>query len=653
MRISLNISSFQTGGERSEECCKSHPSIVRLVSCDTSYHTCPEGSTHRSDRPYSRASGEKTRNSKCRSQATFERFFEVACCCLIDRRVRPPKQHHHHAHAHAHSRPDAMKQHRKSTRSLQVAPEGAAEQGGGHVQTLVLSIQGMDCVACSTKVTKALLTLPSVQDIKVNAFTGQASLTYREGLVFPPDIAKRIAEFTGFACAVLNDAQLSGKDRLLRIKVPTGTAFPHGLPELPPGVMILETSSTTSITILDVQYDAAVIQPRSVLDIFIPFGGSFLPPSRPNASAQIGIELFSLFRRTLISAILCIPVIVFAWAPIRPHRTRDGAVSLLLATCIQIYAGAPLYSAACRALFLQHVLDMDALVVLSSTTAYVFSLVAYVMQVTGHEFSTPFFETPALLLTLITLGRLISAYARRRATSALDGFSSLQPELVQLVSTDGATATSIHVDLVQPHDVLRVSANTLFPTDGVVLRGSTQADESALTGESRPVDKAPGISLTAGTRNMTASIDMEVTRAPADNTLAELTALVTRLQEARLPIQDLADRVAEWLAPAILAVAVAVSAIWVVIGLRVRGENINAASLAALRYTIAVLVVSCPCAVVLCVPMVIVITGAVAIREGVLFKVCFSYICSFRCDADEPGDCDRRSARQERNYCRV
>jgi Cu2+-exporting ATPase len=152
---------------------------------------------------------------------------------------------------------------------------------------------------------------------------------------------------------------------------------------------------------------------------------------------------------------------------------------------------------------------------------------------------------------------------------------------------------------------------------------------------------------------MTASIDMEVTRAPADNTLAELTALVTRLQEARLPIQDLADRVAEWLAPAILAVAVAVSAIWVVIGLRVRGENINAASLAALRYTIAVLVVSCPCAVVLCVPMVIVITGAVAIREGVLFKVCFSYICSFRCDADEPGDCDRRSARQERNYCRV
>ncbi|KAI0251203.1 hypothetical protein BJV78DRAFT_1213367 [Lactifluus subvellereus] len=608
-------------GERSEGCCKGYHTIVRLVSHDT----CTEGPTHLSDHPCSRASGGKTRNLKCRSQATFKRFFEVACCCLIDWRVRPPKQHHHHAHAHSHSRPDVKKQHKKSTRPLQghhpVAPEGVAEQGGGRVQTLVLSVQGMDCAACSPKVTKALLTLPSVQDVRVNTFTGRASLTYREGIVFPPDIAKRVAEFTGFTCAVLDDTQLAGKNRLLRIEVPTGTGIPReNFPKLPPGVVILETSRTTSSMVLDVQYDAAVIQPRSVLDIFVLLGGSFLPPSRTNASAQIGREIFSLFRRTLISAILCIPVIIFSWAPLRPHPIQYGAVSLFLATCIQIYVGAPLYSAACRALFLQHVLEMDALVVLSSTTAYVFSLVAYGMQIAGHGFSTPFFETPALLLTLISLGRLISAYARRRATSALDGLGSLQPELVTLVSTDGATATSIHVDLVQPHDVLRVSANTLVPTDGVVLRGSTQVDESALTGESRPVDKAPGVLLIAGTRNVTSSIDMEVTRAPAENTLAELTALVTRLQEARLPIQDLADRVAEWLAPAILVVAVAVSVIWVIIGLRVRGEDINRASLAALRYTIAVLVVSCPCAVVLCVPMVIVIAGAVAIREGVLFK---------------------------------
>jgi Cd2+-exporting ATPase len=156
-----------------------------------------------------------------------------------------------------------------------------------------------------------------------------------------------------------------------------------------------------------------------------------------------------------------------------------------------------------------------------------------------------------------------------------------------------------------------------------VLRGSTQADESTLTGESRPVDKAPGVPLIAGTRNITSSIDMEVTRVPAESTLAELATLVTRLQEERLPIQDLADRVAGWFAPVILAVALAVFVIWIIVGLRVRGEDVNKAGVTALRYTIAVLVVSCPCAMLLCVPMVIVITGAVAIREGVLFKVCF------------------------------
>ncbi len=266
---------------------------------------------------------------------------------------------------------------------------------------------------------------------------------------------------------------------------------------------------------------------------------------------------------------------------------------------------------------------MDVLVALSSTIAYVFSVVGYVMQVAGHKFSTPFFETPTLLITLITLGKLISAYSRRRVTSALDGLGALQPDMVQLISADGATAAATHVDLVQRHDVLRVAPNTLIPTDGIVLRGSTQVDESALTGESSPVDKDFGAVLTAGTRNLTSSIDMEVKREPTENTLAEFSASLARLQEARLPIQDLADRAAALLAPVILAVAVVVFVVWIIVGLCVRGEYFAKASLSALRYTIAVLVVSCPCAVVLCVPMVVVTTGAVAIREGVLLKVRF------------------------------
>lgn len=604
------------------------------------------------------------RNVKCRSKATLGRFFEVACCCLIDWRVKPPKQrHHHHSHlqrGHLHPEAKTLTKQVQGKKNLvpekghqPIITEDVAEQGVGCLQTIQLAVRGMDCPSCATKLTRALLTFPSVQDVKVNVFSGQASLTYREGFIFPSIIANRATKATGFVCVVVDSPRLEGKHRVLHIKLQSKTVLPYEYPVLPPGVVILKASRTESGVIFDVQYDAAVIQPRTVLDIFGSLGGSFLPPSRSNASAQVATEVTSLLRRTLISAILSVPVMIFSWAPLQPHPIVYGAISLFLATCIQFGVGAPLYHAAFYTLFVQHVLDMDVLIALSSTIAYVFSLVAYFMQVAGHEFSTPFFETPTLLLTLITLGKLISAYSRRRVTSALDGLGTLQPDLVQMVSADGAMVAASHVDLVQLHDVLRVAPNTLIPTDGIVLRGSTQVDESALTGESLPVDKAPGDPLTAGTRNLTFSIDMDVNRVPAENTLAEFSAFLVRMQEARLPIQDLADRAAALLAPVILTVAVVVFVVWIVVGLRVRGKDLSGASLAALRYAIAVLVVSCPCAVVLCVPMVIVTTSAVAIRDGVLLKVCFHMRSRFTVVFTSPGDCIRYSACQEYHRRRV
>lgn len=566
-----------------------------------------------------------------------KRFFEAACRCLIDWRVRPPKHQHHHHHT-SQSPPDHSPLEAKKRNKLTppghscpvpekghqaIATEDAAEQGGGCIQSLTLTVQGMDCPSCAGKLKKALLTAPSVQDVKVNIFTGQASLIYREGLVFPSDLAKRAAQLTGFACEVDDKSRMEGKYRVLRIEFQTNAGIPPKCPVLPLGVVILKTSHTESTVIVDVQYNAVLIQPRSVLDVFVSLGGSFLPPSRLKTTSQFGGDITSRLRRTFVSAILCIPVVVFSWAPLKPHPILYGGISLFLATCIQVYVGAPLYSESFRALFFQHVLDVDALVALSSTIAYSFSLFAFLMQAVGHEFSPPFFETPTLLLTLISFGKLISAYSCRRATSVLDGLGTLQPDFVQRVLADGTTIAVTHVDLVQPHDVLRVSSKTLIATDGFVLRGSTQVDESALTGESLPVEKAPGAPVTAGTRNMTHSIDMEVSRAPAENTLSEFASLVTQLQEARPPIQDLADRAASLIAPVILGTAVIVFVVWIVVGLRVREEHLARASLAALQYAIAVLIISCPCAIVLCVPMVVVITGAVAMREGILFKVGF------------------------------
>ena len=211
-----------------------------------------------------------------------------------------------------------------------------AELGGGQIRTLLLSIQGMDCPSCTHKVTAALRTIPSIQDVKVNSCTGQASLTYKEGIVEPVDIAKRTAKLTGYVCVVDSDsAQLERRHRILRVVLSAVAKPSEKLPKLPLGVEILNTSYTISGTVLDVQYDASIIGPRTVVDSFTAIGGSFLPPSKSNAGLQASKEIYNLFVRTLISAILCIPVLVFAWAPIKPHPIVYGGISLFLATCIQ------------------------------------------------------------------------------------------------------------------------------------------------------------------------------------------------------------------------------------------------------------------------------------------------------------------------------
>lgn len=149
-----------------------------------------------------------------------------------------------------------------------------------------------------------------------------------------------------------------------------------------------------------------------------------------------------------------------------------------------------------------------------------------------------------------------------------------------------------------------------------------------------PVDKHEGSKLTAGSLNLFGVLDMTVGRVPSDNTISDIGKLLLQVQDSRAPVQDLADHVASYLAPVILIIGVLVFVVWLLVGVFVRNESSSEAAIAASRYAIAVLVISCPCALVLCVPMVVVISAAVAAKEGVLFKVNTSNIAPFLHDAD-------------------
>ena len=604
-----------------KKCCEddgcSKPTVRRRIIHRNACEKESTGHSHAKVRP-----SHHNAHTQCGMGDTFGRFFEAACCCLIDWSHKAPRAGHHH-HAKKDSPSPVVKNGtiRTFTRAegSSSVDETLLERGGSEIRNLVLSVHGMDCPSCASKLTKALLTLPSVTNVKVNSFTDQATLMYKEGVVLPENVAKRASELTGFTCAVLQEVRVEGNCKTMRVIVPDKDVSWEKT-NLPPSVTVMAMRRQQTMNILEIEYDAAVIQPRSVLAAFAPWEVSFLPTPKPKASDQAAEELIALLRRTLASASLCIPVLVFAWAPLPARPNVYGGCSLALATLIQSFIAAPLYSSALRSLFYQRLIDMDLLVVLSSSIAYIFSAVAFLMQVAGKPFSEPFFETPTLLITLIIFGRLISAYARRRATSSLDDIRALQAETVDLVDSDGSIVT-ISAELVHKDDVLRVLPDTLIPTDGIVLRGTSQVNESSITGESMPVQKSEGCKLTAGTLNQSGVLEMGVERVPSDNTVSDIGRLLLEVQDSRLPVQDLADRVASYLAPVILAIAVVVFCVWIAVGIRVRNQDSSTAGIAALRYSISVLVISCPCALVLCVPMVVVISAAVSAKEGVLFKV--------------------------------
>ena len=480
-----------------------------------------------------------------------------------------------------------------------------------------MSVEGMDCPSCAIRVTKALNTIPSVTQPKVNSFVGEATLMYDIGTVLPDEIARRVTGLTGFTCKF--EQELREEDLMKNLWVSIPIKWDDN--ELPNGVAIKSRKLTKNKgNLLEVQYDSTVIQPRDVVAAFEPWDGEYLPLEHIREPNQASKDLWTLLRRTALSAIATIPILVMSWAPIPKRLVLYGSISLVLATFVQVYVARPLYRSSFRSLFLQHVIDMDLLVAGSTTIAYIYSIISFSFLAAGKPIDDSFFETSALLVTLIMVGRLMSAFARRRATSALDAVDALQVRMVNLV--ENGSVRSIPAELVHVGDILQVSPDSTVPTDGVIRSGVTQVDESSLTGESEPVEKQRGSPVIAGTLNLSGSIEITVSRSLSENTIAGISRLMHDVQGSRIPIQDLSDVVAAYFAPVVLALGLVTFLVWVLIGRFVQGRTVEKAGINALMKTITVLVVSCPCAILLCVPMVVIIAVSVAAKKGVLFKVC-------------------------------
>ena len=267
--------------------------------------------------------------------------------------------------------------------------------------------------------------------------------------------------------------------------------------------------------------------------------------------------------------------------------------------------------------------NMDTLVALGSGAAFVYSTYAlFAMtdaQVKGdmdavmhymHEF---YFESAAMILTLITVGKMLEAHSKGKTTSALKGLMNLSPKTAVLLR-DGAEMT-VPIEQVHKGDIFVVRPGESIPVDGVILDGTSAVNESALTGESIPVDKSQGDSVSAATINQSGFLRCEATRVGEDTTLSQIIRMVSDAAATKAPIAKVADKVSGIFVPAVIAIAIVTIAVWLLVG-----QSVGY----ALARGISVLVISCPCALGLATPVAIMVGNGVGAKHGILFKTAVS-----------------------------
>lgn len=268
--------------------------------------------------------------------------------------------------------------------------------------------------------------------------------------------------------------------------------------------------------------------------------------------------------------------------------------------------------------------NMNTLVGLGALTAYITSTIALLVPELGWEC---FFDEPVMVIGFILLGRSLEQRARNKAVAAFRALIALQPPTARLVTTD-QVVTEVPIERIHPHDLVQVRSGEMIPVDGLVISGQTTVDESMLTGESLPVLKQAGDSVSAGTLNQLGAITVRATRTGQDTTLARMVKLVEVAQTRKAPVQRLADTIAGYFTYIILAIAVLTFIGWYTIGTRVvdfsslglAETGLSNPLLLSIKLAIAVLVVACPCALGLATPTAVVVGFGVGTSQGLLIR---------------------------------
>jgi Cu+-exporting ATPase len=472
-----------------------------------------------------------------------------------------------------------------------------------------LPVTGMTCANCSLTVERNLKRMDGVAEASVNLATEKASITYdaesvTEGqfLALIRDIgydvptAKAELPVTGMTCANCARTIERSLGRLGGVvSASANFASERVSVEYLPGVVSL---AAIQQAIRDAGYDVIVTaEGEAAEDV-----------ERAAREAEIRSQTHKFWTGVAFTLPLFLLSmgrdfgLLGAWA----HAPWVNWLFLVLATPVQFYVGWDYYVGGFKSLRAGSA-NMDVLVAMGSSTAYFYSLAVLLFPgLGGHVY----FETSAMIITLIKLGKMLEARAKGRTSEAIKKLMGLRPKTARVIR-DGQEV-EVPVESVMLGDVVVVRPGERLPVDGIVVEGRSAVDESMLTGESLPVDKGPGDEVVGATINEQGLLKFEATRVGAQTALAQIIRLVEEAQGSKAPIQRLADRISGVFVPVVIGLALATFLGWLIIG--------GAGFTQSMIYMVAVLVIACPCALGLATPTAIMVGTGKGAEHGILFK---------------------------------
>jgi len=472
-------------------------------------------------------------------------------------------------------------------------------------QNWSVGIEGMTCASCVTRVEKALRRTPGVASANVNLATETAAVEAAA------DVAP--AALLGAVEAAVSDAGYQVAEQSFELAIGGMTcASCAGRVEKAlrnvPGVVEANVNLATE--------RAAVRGVRGVVDVAVlsaavekaGYEASVVTDPAQATSAENGPAWWPVAVAAVLSLPLLLPMLV---EPFGVHLMPPPWVQWLLATPVQFWLGARFYRAGYKAVRAGSG-NMDLLVALGTSAAYGLSLYEWWRAPSG---SMPhlYFEAAAVVITLVLLGKWLEARAKRRTVVAIRALAALRPETARVVRDPHGAASEVSVPLAQVKvgDWVVVRAGERVPVDGVIRDGASQLDESLLTGEPLPIDKADGDKVVGGSINGAGTLRVETTAVGADTALARIIRMVEDAQAGKAPIQRAVDRVAAVFVPVVVLIAVVTVIAGWALGLGLEASLLNA---------VAVLVIACPCALGLATPAAIMVGTGAAARQGILIK---------------------------------